>query len=305
MQETKSSFLKVKKKYLALIKKQENFGEKFYDKIGQLKAFYLPICDLIYKTYLLKNKTIVIGLSGAQGTGKTTASKILKTILDNKFKVNTVCFSIDDFYKTRKDRKAMSKKKHRLFLTRGVPGTHDTYLMRQILKKLLRRKFKPFYLPKFDKSIDDRMNKKNWKKIVKKPQIVIFEGWCISAKPQNGIQLINPVNTLEKKNDKNLIWRKEVNNQLKKNYKSVFKLIDKKIYLKVPNFKYVFKWRLLQEKKLKLKSRGKKIMTKDQVKEFIMYYERITRQMLKDFRKNSDVVLKIDSYHKFTDMKLY
>ena len=46
-------------------------------------------------------------------------------------------------------------------------------------------------------------------------------------------------------------------------------------------------------------------MTKDQVKEFIMYYERITRQMLKDFRKNSDVVLKIDSYHKFTDMKLY
>tara|TARA_Y100000741_G_scaffold59345_1_gene41469 strand:- start:889 stop:1806 length:918 start_codon:yes stop_codon:yes gene_type:complete len=305
MQETKSSFFKVKKKYLALIKKQENFGEKFYDKIGQLKDFYLPICDLIYKTYLLKNKTIVIGLSGAQGTGKTTVSKILKTILNNKFKVNTVCFSIDDFYKTRKDRKVMSKKKHRLFLTRGVPGTHDTILMRQTLKKLLRRKFKPFYLPKFDKSIDDRMSKKNWKKIVKKPQIVIFEGWCVSAKPQNGIQLLNPVNTLEKKNDKNLIWRKEVNNQLKKNYKSVFRLIDKKIYLKVPNFKHVFKWRLLQEKKLKLKSRGKKIMTKDQVKEFIMYYERITRQMLKDFRKNSDVVLKIDSNHKFTDMKLY
>ena len=149
------------------------------------------------------------------------------------------------------------------------------------------------------------MSKKNWRKIVKKPQIVIFEGWCVSAKPQNGIQLLNPVNTLEKKNDKNLIWRKEVNNQLKKNYKSVFRLIDKKIYLKVPNFKHVFKWRLLQEKKLKLKSRGKKIMTKDQVKEFIMYYERITRQMLKDFRKNSDVVLKIDSNHKFTDIKLY
>ena len=32
MQETKSSFFKVKKKYLAFIKKQENFGEKFYDK---------------------------------------------------------------------------------------------------------------------------------------------------------------------------------------------------------------------------------------------------------------------------------
>ena len=67
MQETKSSFFKVKKKYLSFIKKQENFGEKFYDKIGQFKTIYLPICDLIYKTYLSKNKTIVVGLSGAQG----------------------------------------------------------------------------------------------------------------------------------------------------------------------------------------------------------------------------------------------
>jgi len=222
MQETKSSFFKVKKKYLSFIKKQENFGEKFYDKIGQFKTIYLPICDLIYKTYLSKNKTIVVGLSGAQGTGKTTVSKILKTILDNKFKVNTVCFSIDDFYKTRKDRKIMSKKKHRLFLTRGVPGTHDTYLMKQTLKKLLRIKFKPFFLPKFDKSLDDRLGKKHWKKIVKKPQIVIFEGWCVSAKPQNSIQLLNPVNILEKKNDKNLIWRKEVNNQLKKKLQIYF-----------------------------------------------------------------------------------
>ena len=41
--------------------------------------------------------------------------------------------------------------------------------------------------------------------------------------------------------------------------------------------------RLLQEKKLRLFSKGKKIMGKDQIKNFIMYYERLTKHMLKNF----------------------
>ena len=39
-------------------------------------------------------------------------------------------------------------------------------------------------------------------------------------------------------------------------------------------------------KKLKLKSKGKNIMTSKQIKRFIMFYERITKNMLKDLDKN-------------------
>ena len=61
-----------------------------------------------------------------------------------------------------------------------------------------------------------------------------------------------------------------------------YNLIDKKIYLKVPNFKYVLKWRLLQEKKLRLRSKKKRTMNKKQIERFIMFYERLTKNMTKE-----------------------
>ena len=38
-------------------------------------------------------------------------------------------------------------------------------------------------IPKFDKSLDDRLPKNRWLK-VKKPDIIIFEGWCVGVKAQ-------------------------------------------------------------------------------------------------------------------------
>ena len=102
-----SDFSKVKKKYLKFIKSQEVLGEPFRDKLGQLNNFYLPISEMINKNYLKNKTTRIIGLTGGQGSGKSTISKILKIILKTKFNLNTVVFSIDDFYKTLKDRKKM------------------------------------------------------------------------------------------------------------------------------------------------------------------------------------------------------
>ena len=52
----------------------------------------------------------IIGLTGGQGTGKSTISNIFKIILKEAYGLETVIFSIDDFYKTLKERKKMSKK---------------------------------------------------------------------------------------------------------------------------------------------------------------------------------------------------
>lgn len=301
---TDIKYKKIKKRYLDYLKSQEVLSEPFRDKIGQLKKFYLPISTQIYRSFIKNKKTIVIGLTGGQGSGKSTISNILKIIFQVGFGLKTTIFSIDDFYKTLSDRKKMSKNVNPLFLTRGVPGTHDTRLLFNCIRKLKNSKFKKFYIPKFDKSIDDRLPKNKWQRVEKKPEIVIFEGWCIGAGPQKKKDLLKSINTLEKHKDKKRIWRNKVNDELKKNYKKIFNLIDILIFLKVPSFKHVYKWRLLQEKKLRLSSYGKKIMTDNQVKNFIMYYERITKHMFFTLDEKAKFVIKIDNKHRFKSIKI-
>ena len=296
-------FLSVKEKYLKFLEKQEVLGKPFQDKLGQLKNYYIPICNLIYKNYLTKNKVIIIGLSGGQGSGKSTITEILKIILKIKYNLNTVSFSIDDFYKTLAERKKLSKSSHKLFLTRGVPGTHDTNLLLNTFKNLQKKSFRKFSIPKFDKSTDDRMVKRKWTRIKRKPEIIIFEGWCIGAKPQNKSELKKPVNFLEEEFDSKLIWRKKVNNQLKNIYSQIFKKVDHLIFLKVPSFQCVYRWRLLQERKLQLTLKSKKTMSSSQIKRFIMFYERVTRQMIKDLPRKAKAVLYLNKKHRFTRIK--
>ena len=303
MEQTNFQFQKLKKKYLKFLGSQEVMSEPFRDKLGQLNKFYLPISKMIQELHQKKKKTKIIGLTGGQGTGKSTISNILKIVLKEAYGLETVIFSIDDFYKTAKERKKMSKKVSSLFLTRGVPGTHDTRMLYTCIKNLKNKNFRKIIIPKFDKSVDDRSSKKKWQKIRKKPDIVIFEGWCVGAIPQKKKDLINPINKLEKHLDDKKIWRRQVNLELKKNYKKIFKLIDKLIFLKVPSFRYVFKWRLLQEKKLRITSKGKKTMTDKEIRNFVMYYERLTKHMLKILPNTADTIIRIDKKHRLKSIK--
>jgi D-glycerate 3-kinase len=298
-----SNFSKVKEKYMKFIKSQEVLGEPFRNKLGQLSNFYIPISEIIYKKYKKNNNTKIIGLTGGQGSGKSTISKVLKIILKEKFNLNTIVFSIDDFYKTLKDRKKMSKEISPLFLTRGVPGTHDAKILFNCLQNLQKKSFRKILIPQFDKSIDDRYLQNKWIKVLKKPDIIIFEGWCIGAKPQKNSDLKKPVNKLEKLKDKGMVWRKTVNNELKNDYKKIFNLIDELIFLKVPSFKHVYKWRLLQEKKLKKTSGSKKVMSTNEVKKFIMFYERITRNMIKTLSSSAKILINIDEKHRLQSIK--
>ena len=298
-------YLNIKRSYLNFLKKKERAGKPIIDKVGKLNTFYLPLSKWIYSSYKKDNKTKVIGLSGGQGAGKSTITGILKFILKKKFGLELCIFSIDDFYKTKKERKQMSEDIHPLFLTRGVPGTHDVNLIEKTLSKLKKKKFKTVLIPKFDKSTDDRFMKSKWTKITKAPNIIIFEGWCVGATKQNEKILKKPINLIEKKYDKSLKWRKKVNNHLKNNYKKLFNKIDKLVYLKAPSFNRVFQWRMHQEQKLKLTSKNKKTMSKSKIKEFIMFYGRITRHMMKNFYKISDLTIFLDNRHRSKKMNFY
>ena len=192
----------------------------------------------------------------------------------------------------------MSYTTHSLFKTRGVPGTHDINFIKKFFYSIKKKKFKKTKVPKFDKSIDDRLKKKYWYNIKKRPDIIILEGWCVGAKPQSNTSIKKPINILEKYEDKNLIWRKYINEKLKREYKKLFAMIDYYIFMKIPNFNKVFKWRLLQENKLRKKSRfKKKIMSYNKIKRFIMFYQRITLQMIKDLSKSASIVMLLNKNH--------
>ena len=291
-------FDSVKKDYFKFLNKEKISGKSKAEKIKNLKKIYIPISFWIENKYKKKGKTLFLGFSGGQGSGKTTVAEILKIILKKFFKRNVHVSSIDDFYKTLHDRNKMSNKIHPLFKTRGVPGTHDINLIAKFFNIIKKKIFKKTKLPKFEKAEDNRLKKKYWPSINKRPEIVILEGWCIGAKPQSNFLIKKPINTLEKYEDRKLIWRKHVNEKLKKEYKKLFAMIDYFVFMKIPNFKMVFKWRLLQEKKLKKKSHlKKKIMTYKEIKRFIMFYERITLQMLKDLSKSASIVMLLKKNH--------
>ncbi len=299
------TILMIKSDYLNFLKKREVAGKPIVDKIVKLKKFYLPLSKWIYSIYKKDNKTKIIGLAGGQGAGKSTVTGILKFIFKKKYGLNLCCFSIDDFYKTKTERRKMSKKVHPLFLTRGVPGTHDIGLINKTIKKLKTKKFKTVLIPKFDKSIDDRLKKNKWQKIKNRPNIIIFEGWCVGARHQKDSELKNPLNPIEKIHDLNLVWRRTVNYYLKNQYKKLFNKLDKLIYLKAPDFDWVFRWRLHQEEKMKLTLKDKKIMSKSEVRNFIMYYERLTKHMMRDLKNISDLTVYLDTKHRSKKMKFY
>ena len=299
MQTSAECYKKVKKDCIKFIKSQETSKDKFKNKEKMIKSFLVPISFWLANKASKKNPYLV-GLAGGQGTGKTTISSILSIILRKYFKLNVFVISIDDFYKTRKERFLLSKKVHSSLMTRGVPGTHDINVMLDFFKKAKSKKFKSLKLPKFNKAIDDRYKKKLWYSIKKRPDVVIFEGWCVGAKAEKNNTLIKPVNSLEKLNDKKLTWRKFVNKQLQSKYKKLYDQLNCLLYLKSINFSLLRQWRIKQEKKLRLKnkrSNNHKIMNNNEVVKFMQTYQRVTQNMFKNVPNYASIILYLNSNH--------
>jgi D-glycerate 3-kinase len=289
----------VKKDCFKFIKSQETKIDKFKNKERMIKTFLIPLCFWISKK-ADKKKPYFVGLAGGQGTGKTTISSLIKIILIKYFKLKVFRISIDDFYKTRKERVTMSKRIHPMFLTRGVPGTHDINMMLSFFKKIKSKKFKRLKLPTFNKAIDDRFSEKYWYDLKNKPDVIIFEGWCVGAKSEKNNTLKKTINSMESVKDQKQIWRNFVNQQLNSKYKNLYSQLNCLIYLKAKNFSLLQKWRLKQERKLLVKSKKNlksKIMNTEDVLDFMQTYQRITQNMFKNMPKYASIILNLNSYH--------
>jgi D-glycerate 3-kinase len=242
----------------------------------------------------------LLGINGAQGTGKSTLADYLSIAISESGRQNIAVLSIDDFYLTKAERKTLAEQVHPLLAVRSVPGTHDVPMLRDCLDRLRRlRAGDRCRLPRFDKAADDRAPEVSWPEIEGPVDLIILEGWCVGSDAEPDAALGTPVNTLEKTNDRDGRWRRYVNGRLASDYAAMFATLDALVFLQAPSFDAILRWRIEQERKLAAtaKPHAPGIMSDDQVRDFIQYFERITRNNLETVRSNADIVLELDEYH--------
>lgn len=275
---------------------QEQLPAKFYYLAAR---YYLPLADVVADAQREAGRPWMIGINGAQGTGKSTLSRFLQLFLERRHALRCTVLSIDDFYYTREERGQLARNTHPLLKTRGVPGTHDVSLGIAVCEQLLAADEQTVTrIPRFDKAADDRCPPPEWTRHNGRTDVLLFEGWCVGSRPQLPDSLGRPVNTLEEIEDADGRWRQYVNNSLQ-HYQPWFAMIDQLAMLKAPSMAAVFRWRLEQEQKLAAKHRGddNRIMNEQQIVRFVQHYERLTAYSLGEMPQRADCVFYLDEQH--------
>jgi D-glycerate 3-kinase len=269
---------------------------------AELVRLYDLIADGIAGRHVATGKPLFVGLCGSQGSGKSTMALMLRAVIARRHGLSMAILSIDDVYLTRIERQRLAARVHPLLKTRGVPGTHDMALATCVIDRLMQAGPKALTaLPAFDKARDDRAPAERWPMIEGRPDIILLEGWCVGAHPQDPASLVEPVNALEHTHDADGRWRAFVNDQLATPYRTLFDRLDMLIMLKAPAFESVFGWRREQERKLAATvgegrgaDEGHHVMDDAALRAFISHYERLTRHILAEMPGRADLTVALN-----------
>jgi D-glycerate 3-kinase len=228
-------------------------------------------------------KPFVLGICGAQGSGKSTVAALLAERLRAEGR-NCALLSLDDLYFDGAHRRRLAETVHPLLRTRGVPGTHDPALGLALIDALGRPG--TVRLPRFDKGRDEPGTPELHEG---RAHVVLFEGWCVGARPQEPGELAEPVNDLERECDPDGSWRGYVNGQLAGPYRALFERIDMLVLLAAPGFDIVADWRIEQER------HAGGPMRDDQVRAFVTHYQRLTEHVLRRGPGWADMTVRLDA----------
>ena len=232
----------------------------------------------------------IVGLTGLQGSGKSTWASCIVDTLQKKHDLRAIQVSLDDFYLPRDGLVELRAKNpnNELLRTRGQPGTHDEELASSFFAQL-RGSGKAVKVPSFDKSQfngeGDRMPEHEWKVVTTPVDVVVFEGWCVGFQPisvqqiqalreaaatnSGGDSSTEPIHTLHRHSLEDL---DKINQSLER-YCRVFmgpQHFDCFIQLATERLPNVYKWRREQEHAL-INSKGSG-MTDREVALFIRGY---------------------------------
>ncbi len=222
------------------------------------------------------SEPFIVGLSGGQGSGKTTLSEKLEELLILE-KVSCCVLSLDDFYLSKAKRRELAVHIHPLAFTRGVPGTHDVDLLREILANLSKTNLtSKVKIPIFSKLSDDLLPKEKWRTCSPSPRIILIEGWCIGAQPSFLIK--SPKTSWEKKNDPEGLWKSWTREESIK-YQTIWETLDFMIFIKQDNFEHIVNNRWNQEVKNLENAGAKHSVSQQDIREFCYHFESWTHAL--------------------------
>jgi D-glycerate 3-kinase len=278
--------------WLSAFLREENLPAEFAAEIERLHA---PLADRIAAVAM--GPAFVVGICGPQGSGKSTTVRVVAALLEARG-LKAAALSLDDLYLPRADREALARDVHPLLRTRGVPGTHDVALGLAVLDGLAGEG--ETALPRFEKASDDRARVDAWPRVDGPVDVVLFEGWCVGARPEPPEALRKPVNALERERDPDGVWRAHVNAALAGPYRALFARLDLLVLFTAPDFETVLAWRQEQEAKLRgrLAEAGQgagRAMSDEEVAVFVQHYERLTRHIARETPARADLVVALDN----------
>ncbi|AFY88993.1 MULTISPECIES: glycerate kinase [Chroococcidiopsis] len=231
-----------------------------------LRGLWLPLAMQIASYRQAQSRTLIQGILGGQGTGKTTLAKILSLILGH-LGYRTLNLSLDDLYKTYSDRLALQQQDPR-FIWRGPPGTHDIQLGLQVLDRLRQSEpHSPIEIPRFDKSAWHGAGDRGTPEIVNGADIVLFEGWFVGVRPidpSNFDRPPPPINTYEDRQ-----FAIYMNTRLQE-YLPLWDKLDRLIILYPVDYRLSQQWR--KDAEHQMIATGKTGMTDLQIEQFVEYF---------------------------------
>ncbi|WYZ33922.1 hypothetical protein EsH8_I_000198 [Colletotrichum jinshuiense] len=260
----------------------------------------------------------ILGLSGLQGSGKSTWAAALTDILNTKYGFNTRTLSLDDLYLDHDQLLALrdANPGNGLLRTRGQPGTHDEDLARQFFYEISRTPSRSsedsdlgaIKWPSFDKSLfggeGGRVPISQWDSVPRNPplDVLIFEGWCLGFQPlspevvkekwENAKRLSESNNPEDSQLSTTTLARHSLDHLLLINenlqrYCEAFMgpwRLDAFLHLSTDQLANVYHWRLDQERALREKKGAG--MTDAEVVQFVqgymaayeLYLDRLTQE---------------------------
>jgi D-glycerate 3-kinase len=296
------------------------------EQLAALRPYYAQLfADVLALRERRGKLPIVVGICGAQASGKSVLARVLQEALRSAAQLAVAVLSLDDLYLASHERMRLSAQIHPLLRTRGVPGTHDVGLGMRVIEQLRHAAAGEITrLPRFDKLADEPSAATEWEAFSGRADVILFEGWCVGALPQLSAMLASPVNALERELDAEGRWRGYVNEQLAGPYRELFGLLDRLVMLRAPGFDVVFRWRREQEHKLAARAasgasaatsasaadtvagpspRAMRGMSDAQLERFIMHFERLSRHILEEMPGRADVVVTLDAQRRVLSLE--
>lgn len=231
-----------------------------------LWRLWLPLAIQLSEARQQLGRTLIQGVLGGQGTGKSTLAIILRRLL-SYLNFSVANLSIDDLYLTYTERQQLQQADPRL-IWRGPPGTHDVQLGLKVLEDCLKNNHtEPILIPRFDKSLFAGAGDRITPEPVEKVDLLLFEGWFLGVQPIADSQFESPPVPIITSQD--LQFAKDNNLRLQE-YLPLWAKLDRLIVLYPTDYRLSKQWRI--EAEHKMIAQGKTGMSDAEIDRFVEYF---------------------------------